>query len=413
MNSAEADTQTVQQRIEAAKPGERIEISKGEYAETLIIDKPIHLIGHEGATFVQTGPDPIITIQSNHVRVENLSLVHTNDSSEATILINGDHNVLHNFQIQTNGYGVYLDKANDNKLSHLKIEGNKHALVRDRQHGMMLKSSHRNEIHHTSIQPVMDGIYLDAANGNHLYHNVVRQSRYGYHLMFTRNTVLEDNESSDNVNGMMIMSTNGTIVNNNTVSHNQQNPQSIGLFMFDVSDVAITNNKILYNRIGIFIDDASNNELKLNLVQGNYVGLQFRNAKENNIHHNSFIANVVQGQAGDSEANSMSHNYWGDHLGLDLSGDGVSDLPYKIDPFFLKLTNGFPPFQLLFQAPGMVFLKQLIHTPVEHQLVDYAPLMINPLLKDDPSVNQMMVLLFSITLFIFSTIIIYLGVKKQ
>jgi len=344
-----------------------------------------------------------------------LNLEYVNDGSEsAAIMINGNSNELKNITIQTNSYGVHLDEANDNKISNLNIVGDQDESLTHRKHGIFVWKSHNNEIHDTRIKHVQDGIYMEDSFENHIYKNTVSKSRYGYHLMFTENTVLEQNESYENVSGMMIMGTDGTVAKQNSLTHNQKNIQSLGLLLFDVKNATITKNNMMYNRIGIFIENASDNEIHVNNVQGNYIGLQFKKADNNNIYHNSFVANVTQGQAEESSNNHINNNYWGDHHGLDLTGDRTSNLAYKVDPFFLNLTSEYPPFQLLFQSPGMVFLEQVIHTPIDQQLIDHSPLMENPFaLNDSESMNQVTVLLFSMSLLIFSTFIMYMGVKKQ
>lgn len=416
-HSTFADKQSIQQQIDQAKPGDTIEIPEGDYDETLTINQPIHLIGTDGVTFTHKGSDPIITIHSDDVVIEHMHLKYTNDDKEASgaIFVEGNHNVLHDIHIETNSYGVHLDGANDNELSNLTINGDQNALFKDRDHGIYVWKSHNNIIHDTRVKHVQDGIYMEQSSNNHVYSNIATHSRYGYHLMFTKNSLLEENESYENVSGMMIMGTDGTVATHNILRHNQENLQSLGLLLFDVTNAMITENDLSYNRIGIFVEDASDNEINHNYVHGNYIGLQFKGAYNNHIYHNTFVANVVPGQAEDSADNNTNKNYWSDHLGIDMTGDGTSDLKYTVDPFFLNITDQYPPFQLLFQAPGMIFLEQLIHTPIEQQFVDQAPLMENPLdmNDEDHSKSQGIVLLFSMTLLFFSSIIIYLGVKQQ
>src|SRR5699024_9197095 len=140
--------------------------------------------------------------------------------------------------------------------------------------------------------------------------------------------------------------------------------------LFDTTSAIVTENKMVNNRIGIFIEDTSENDITLNQIQGNYTGVQMKEAEDNNISYNTFVANVAQGQAKKSTHNHTSENYWGDHLGLDITGDEKSELAYKLNPFFVNITDDYPPFQILFQSPGMVFLEQLISIPTQEQLVD-------------------------------------------
>src|SRR5699024_8286892 len=119
-----AETLSIQQQIDKATAGETIEITAGEHDESIIIDKPIRLVGNEGATLVQQGSDPIITIQTDDAVIENLDLAYANDGSEAAaIFINGDRNELKNINIQTNSYGVHLDDRKSTRLnsSHVSI----------------------------------------------------------------------------------------------------------------------------------------------------------------------------------------------------------------------------------------------------------------------------------------------------
>lgn len=411
-----AQTPTIQQQIDDAEPGETIELSKGEYNESVIINKPIHLIGSDNVMLTQSGTEPVISIEADHVVLENLVIQHTDKTGEsAAILMHGDENSLSNLSIDTDSFGIKLDDAHQNELLKVTITGNKDAEIKNRKHGIDLYKSHNNEITDAYITHVQDGIYVEKSNENKIRGFNISHSRYGAHLMFTRDTLLESNESYENISGMYIMGADGTIAKDNILRDNQDNVRSLGMLLFDTANAEITDNEILNNRIGIFIEDASDNKLASNHVQGNYIGVQLKGAETNDITQNAFIANVVHGQARESTSNNTSENYWGDHLGLDLTGNHLSDIPYNVDPFFLNLTNEYPPFQLLFQAPGMVFLEELISTPIEEQLTDASPLMGNSLVESHKqSKSQFMTaLLFCITLILLSTSIIYLGVKKQ
>ena len=405
------ETGTLQQLIDAAQPGETIQLKAGEYRENLVIDKPLHLMGTDNVTLVNKGARPTLTLEANQVKVENLTIIHEGRDSPA-ILVRGDHNTLHNLKIYTNSFGLRLDEAQHNTMTHLAIEGDKRASFTERKHGIDLWRSHHNEIDATQIKYVTDGIYMEKSKNNRLRGNTVAYSRYGYHLMFTENTLLEANEAHHNVSGMMIMGTVGTVAKHNKLYNNHLNVRSLGLYLFDVKQAHISHNHILNNRVGILIEDSQQNELTQNVVRSNYLGLQFIKARDNHIYQNAFVANVVQGQAEESHHNIVEHNYWGDHVGLDLNGDGTSNLPYSVDPFFLKITDQYPPFQLFFHSPGLIFLENLIHIPFDQQLIDQAPLLANPLIESDKTADTPLItLLVCSALLLISTLLIYQGVR--
>lgn len=414
-NFVAAQEQSIQDRINDAKSGEKIQLDEGVYEEKIVIDQPVHLVGGENTRFIQTSSSPVIIINADHVTLENISIIHEDYNSDSpAILIDSNNNLLRQINIETNSYGIQLNEANDNKLRDVTIIGDKKQEINKRKHGIDLWKSDNNEIAHSSISHVQDSIYIEKSNGTKLFNNQTFNSRYGTHLMFTKNTVLEQNQSYENVSGLYVMGANKPTIKHNTLKNNRENVQSIGLFVFDTTDATIANNQIENNRIGLFIEDAADNRFTFNHVQNNYVGMQFKGAENNVIKNNAFVANVVQGQALDSNNNTTNENYWGDHLGLDMNGQNISSLTYKVDPFFMNVINEYPAFQLLFQSPGMVFLEDLIQVPADVQLVDATPLMTNPLaVTENESSNQLPILLFCLSLLIISTIIIYLGVKKQ
>lgn len=412
---ANADGTSIQQQIDAAEPGEVIVLHEGAYHESIFINKPIHLLGTKDVTLIQRGSEPLITIESDHVTIENMDLEYTNEGRESpAIFMKGDHNVLKHIAVQTNSYGIHLDQANENTIADVSITGEEEGAMKNRKHGIDLWESHDNEIYDNRIEYVKDGIYIEKSNANKIYRNTISDSRYGSHLMFTKNTELKENESTENISGLYIMGADGTVVKHNTLKDNQKNIQSLGLYVFDTTEATITENDVVQNRIGIFIESASDNKLASNNIQGNYIGMQLKRAEHNEIVNNSFLANIVQGQATESFDNHTNQNYWGDHVALDVTGDQISDLTYRIDPFFLNITNEYPPFQLLFHSPGLVSLEQLIATPVDQQLMDPSPLMENSLAgTDHSSAHQGTILLFCVALLTMSIFIIYLGVRKN
>ncbi|MEI3611167.1 right-handed parallel beta-helix repeat-containing protein [Pseudogracilibacillus sp. SO30301A] len=413
--SFKAEATTIQQQINEANPGDKIQLDAGIYIENITIDKPIHLIGEKGVIIQNNSQQPIISIQASNIVLENITLQYqTIENDSPAILIQGTDSALKNLQIDTNSYGIRLDQADNNELSEITINGKKEIPLPNRQHGIDVWKSDNNSIHNTHITDVQDGIYIESSNQTSIYNNYVSHSRYGYHLMFTENTSLEQNESYENISGMMVMGTNGTKVNSNIIKYNQTNVQSLGLYLFDVNNATITQNEIAHNRIGIFIEDSNHNYLSSNNIQSNFIGIQFKRAENNTITRNAFTANVVQGQAEESANNNTNQNYWGDHFGLDATGDKISNLTYEIDPFYLHLTNEYPPYRLLFYSPGMLFLEQLLHTPVDERLVDLSPLMENPLaVASTGTGNQEAVLLCSSILLGMSITIILMGARKQ
>lgn len=413
--TALADEFNLEEEIKRALPHETIEIPDGHYELSLIINKPIKLSGSKDVVFTAKDDAPVFTIISDDVTLSGFTIKSTiDDPDHSEILVLGNYNLLTDLRIETHAYAVRLNKAHYNQLNNLTIKGNQAVNFGQRQNGIDLWGAHFNEIKQSRFSYLQDGVYIESSKYNKISGNKATQSRYGYHLMFTEETELESNESYQNISGMMVMGTKQTQVKNNTLMYNNEGVQALGLLLYDVEGAVVEKNRIAENRIGIFIEDTIDSSLSFNDLQRNYVGLQFKNASKNELLNNSLIANVVQGQADRSADNITNENYWGDHLGLDFSGDGFSDIPYTVDPFFLTLTDSYPPFQLLFQAPGMIFLEQLLHTPTEQWLVDKSPLMKEAVRADRTTKSDStIVLIFSLFLLSISLFTITMGVKQR
>lgn len=411
---SQAESNSIQQQIDKANAGDTLHISEGIYEENIVIDKSITIIG-ENVTLQNDSSDPIISIQADEVVLEHINFQYeSTERGIPAILIQGESNELKQLIIETNSFGIRLDEANNNEISDVTIKGQKEIPLNERQAGIDLWLSNNNSIHHNDITDVEDGIYAESSEGNEIHHNIVTDSRYGYHLMFTKDTLLEHNESYENISGMMVMGTNETKVNENIIKYNQKNVQSLGILLFDEKDTTVTHNDIAHNRIGILLEGSKDNTIASNIVHNNFIGIQFKQAENNTITNNVFTANVVQGQAEKSTDNDTDGNYWGDHVGLDMTGDYTSDIAYEIDPFYLNLTNEYPPYRLFFSSPGMLFLEQLLHTPAEERFTDLSPLMENPLTStSQEEENETNVLLVSSMFLTISIVMIIMGVRRK
>ncbi len=380
--TANTSTKSIQDQIDAAKPGETVLIEEGHYDEAILIDKAIHLKG-QGQVDISSSNHPVITIVADDVQLENLSLTMNKQHKPLPALhIRSHHNTIKHLQIETDAYGIQLDEAHHNTIEYVDITGDKTLPVKERKHGIFIQKSHHNTIQQVVITAVQDGIYIDKSRQTTIRHNDVTNSRYGYHLMFTEKTTVQHNRAAHNMNGLMVMgATNPTIQENTFIDH-QQHSQSLGLLIFDTTEAIVSNNLIQRNRIGILIENAQSNFFSKNTIQANYIGIQLRNATKNTIEQNAFISNLAQGQALESHLNKTNGNYWSDHIGLDITGDQRSNLTYTVHPFWLHITDHLPPLQLLFQSPGMYFLEDMIQTPEKEQLVDKAPLMNHPVTEE-------------------------------
>lgn len=377
----------LQAMIDRAAPGDVLTLDAGVYEGAVLIDKPLTLAAEGEAVLSGGGDGPVVTVRTDGAELVGLTIRDRRARPDsAAVVVEGDRNRLQRLVVETAGTGVQLREADGNKLEQLVINGLSGADVSQATHdsparrgnGIDLWKSHDNLIEGNRISRMFDGIYVESSHGNRIVGNEVTRSRYGYHIMFGDDNRLNGNNGFQNVTGAMVMGAKRTEVIGNTFTKQTESVNAQGLLLFDAFDTVVKNNIIEGNRVGIYVEAAGNNEITDNTVSRNFIGMQLLGADENRLTHNTFIANVAQAQALGSRNNRMEANYWDDFQGIDLTGNGVSNLPYRVNPFFLSLSEKIPPFQVFFGSPGMRFFESLFHHPTELWLKDDRPLLKPP-----------------------------------
>lgn len=385
------------------------------YTGPAVIAKPITIVsvGSE-ALIVNQSDFPVLSLQANGIHLAGLRIrdEQTNPKKPA-ILVTSSGNRIERVHLVTQGGGIYLRQADDNAIVMNRIEG-KHALdLKEayslRGNGIDLLASSRNRIEDNTIIHVHDGVYVESSNDTLVKNNRTEESRYGFHFMFSGNPQLRNNTGSRNVTGAMVMGVERATVKGNRFDKQTDNVNSQGILLFDVHRSEISNNRVEGNRVGFYIENSTENKLMHNEVMSNFIGMQMIHSDGNNMEDNSFVSNVIQAQSSESKNNKLVRNYWDDNEGLDVDGDTFSDMPYEIDPFFLKLTEDIEAYQIFFQSPGLPFLQTLFRADTSNWLKDMNPLL-SPSFEDtqgESEKNRIKMLLLGFLLFSFATIIIY------
>lgn len=369
----------LQQLIDQTPNGGTLILSSAVYEGALTIDKPIW-IKAEGEVQIRNGGDsPVIHIRSDNVHLEGLQVIRDSEEEAAAILVTASETVLKALDIRTRSFGIIIRDGGRNDIRNTRIgwtESGPQATgkVSEKRNGIDLYNSHDNRMIGNEISGMNDGIYMESSHRNVVENNKIDHSRYGIHCMYTDGTVLRGNIGSYNITGAMVMGVKDAEVRDNTFFKQSESVNSQGLLLFDVETSRILHNKVAGNRVGLYIEQSRRNEIRDNEVLQNFVGIQLLESEGNRFSANQFIGNVIEALASNSKDNVLTGNFWDSFRGIDADGDGVSDLPYTINPFFQRLTLATPAFQLFFQSPGMLFLESMYTSGKSEWSVDEAPL---------------------------------------
>jgi nitrous oxidase accessory protein len=422
--SAAAVPSSLQAMVDQAATGSTVTVPAGDYTGPLVINKPLQLEAQGQVKLTGAeGDKPILEIAADGVQLSGFELEDTRQiKTTATILVRSSNNSISDVTIRTRSSGIFLREANHNTLKRITVDwlptGNSktdESFAR-KGNGIDLLKSNDNTITDSKVSGMFDGIYLESSKTGKVMNNRVDHSRYGIHLMFTNDIEVSGNRGFFNVTGGMMMSSEDIVVSSNEFMKQNENVNSQGLLIFDVKRAEIRNNRMEGNRIGMYVEQADSVRFIDNLLLSNFVGLDLVLSENNDFRGNHFFANVTPAQAMVSKNNRVAENYWDNFNGIDFTGQGTSDLPYRVNPFFQTLSSENSVYQLFFQAPGMLFLEGLFQNGSEQWFTDARPLM-KPqgiLYEEGPKAEKGMTLAAAILLLLASLHVIYhWGVKRS
>ena len=129
------------------------------------------------------------------------------------------------------------------------------------------------------------------------------------------------------------------------------------LFQSDDNCVA-EENIIADNVVGVFMEALAQSTFRHNLIAGNDTALKvFSSATGNLFEMNDVVENLspieVIGSRTSNQWNGPgAGNYWSDYEGFDLNGDGIGDVPYRIQNIFEHLEAEMPMLRLYWFSPA-------------------------------------------------------------
>jgi len=375
---------TIQNAIDASRPGDTVFVYNGIYHERVSVYKTILVQGEsrEATVIDADGTGDAINISAKGGIVRGFTI--TNSGSKwmnyagVRIYQVSYCQIVNNNISSNNPYGVILDWAHYNTISHNTISDNWHS-------GMLLTDSHFNTIvgnvgHKNDIaihlvdskastiegNNISDnskyGILLSASDGNSVSNNILKnhiQLLYSNGNSVTDNVGLSDTGSIDllssenNIvsgNDMVIslVLSNLNIIANNTASgstdgiyldsssHNTIADNTAfstsrsGIGLISCSYNAIRNNSILANPIGIYIDESESNAMSGNSVSHNKDGIYLDSSSSNTVSNNTIALNLKGFHLRRASSNSIvDNNISSNHDGIHLDRSNDNTFAYN------------------------------------------------------------------------------------
>lgn len=404
-NLGEKRTPTLQERIDAAIPGDVISLSSGSYAGPVRIDKPLTLDGAGHAEIDGGGSGVVVRVTAAGVVLRGLHITASGvnlSADDAGIHISADEVVVEDCVVEDSLHGIYLHKASRCRIERNVIRGKTVIPSDDRPAELGLGASpadcvlvqarrgngiHQwncrdNRILDNRVSEARDGIYFSFTSGSHCEGNHVFATRYGLHYMYSDDNTISGNVFENNVAGAAIMFSRRFEVRDNRFA-GSEGFRAYGVILQSVEDSRIESNLVERNAVGLSFNQCSRNRVVANRVVRNFIGLRFgSNSDENNFSANLFTRNLHTVElAGDNGTNRWAvagiGNHWGGAALFDPDGDGISNLPHRETDLFGSLRRDFPEVSLLSASPAIGLLRfanQRAALPGLRAVEDPAPL---------------------------------------
>lgn len=348
--------------IQAGQPGDTIRVERGYYAERLVIDKPLSLIGVDRPTLSGENVGDVIRVKAPDITIEGFIVRDSGadlGAQNAGIYVEpgADRIVIRNNDLVYNLFGVWLNKVKDALVIGNLITGKRDLASAQRGNGIQVYNTIGAQIIGNNVSFVRDGIYVDVSHQAVFRGNKIHHVRYGAHYMNSYHNLWEDNESYLNRGGLALMEVRNQVVRNNRAWGNTDH----GIMLRSIQDSVIENNVVAGNSRGFFVYNAEYNIIKNNSVLGNRVGVHlWAGSIHNEVDGNDFIHNREQIRyvaARDEEWGKRQGNYWSNYLGWDADGNGIGDIPYEANDIVDRLTWKHPLFKLLLNSPAVHSLR--------------------------------------------------------
>jgi nitrous oxidase accessory protein len=361
----------LQDAIDKAPTGAILKLPAGVYKGSIVIHKPITIIGKEDGVIIDgEGNGTVITAKGSFITLKNLKIVGSGDRHEkldaAVKLSDGKQCEISHCVIDDCLFGIDMQMVSNSIIANNKITS-KDLDLGLRGDGLRLWYSNDNIVKENSLIKSRDMVVW-YSHGNEIVKNYGRENRYSLHFMYAGKNLIKDNTYELNSVGIFFMySQDSTAVGN--VIKSSLGATGMGIGLKDVSNFTLKNNTVLYNAQGLYIDRSpfepdTHNWIIENHILYNAEALHFHSLSENNVIKENTIMGNIEDVVNDSRGsktneNEIVGNYWDKYEGFDRDGDNIGDTPHKVYQYADQMWVYNPDVKFFYASPVITLLNFL------------------------------------------------------
>ena len=384
--------QTIESALDVANEGDTIEVHGGVYPAPLYIEKSVTLLGIDNPVIDGVGKGSLVIITAPDVHLEGFTIRNSGISiitEDTGIVVQASNVNVVNNRVEDVLYGIYFAAADGGIAQGNYVRCHDLEISR-RGDGMRVWYSKNILLDSNTITNCRDTLiwYTD---GIIIQNNMIDSNLYGLHFMYSDNATIQNNTISNNSVGIYMMYSETIIATDNSILWNR-GASGYGIAFKDSNYISVENNAIIGNQSGLYIDNSPMLPDVITLFKGNFfayndIGVSaLPSVARNAFQSNAFIDNIQQASTlgrGDLLKNMWQvdgiGNYWSDYVGYDSDGDGVGDVPYRVEKLFESLTDEYPLLRLFTYSPASQSLNFAASAfpslRPDPKVIDEAPLM--------------------------------------
>lgn len=391
--SAASAQDALQARIDAAPRGSTVVIDGGTHQGPIVVRGPLTLIGRNRPIVDGRGIGSVVTIEGDGVVLRGFELRNSGrDVTEeaAGIKATGNRHRLEDNIIHDVYFGIHVGGGAGSVVEGNRITpGERHGARPG--HGISVWNLNDGQILRNRIADARDGIYLSFTERVLVSGNQITNCRYGMHSMYSQHATFEHNDATANLLGAALMMSDRLVLRGNRITRHREGSAAYGVLLKDIGDLTAEDNEILSNRIGIYAEGVPSNSAReavftRNLIAGNEVGLALQSTAALTVVGNRIAENLTDVRplgrelaAGMRWSRDGRGNSWGQYRGYDANGDGIGDMPYRLEDAMDALVRKNPLIQAFLYTPAHLAVEAAARMfPLYRQrpvLVDEHPLM--------------------------------------
>jgi parallel beta-helix repeat protein len=300
------DYTSITEAINAANPGDIVQVQSGTYYENVNVTKQITLMGDdtgEGFPIVDAGGrGNAITLSADGIHLERFDVTNSLGSWRniwAGIKVASNDNLILGNRAFNNENGVLLTGSRNNSI----VENN----ATNNLYGIRLDGSLNNTLRDNYIRANTYGLVLDTSEDNNIRNNLATNNYFGVQLNSSTGNILSGNQMHDNTANFGAEGTNHIDTSNLVddkpiyylvgVSDKTIDPSSRAgtIYCIDCNNMTIRDLILDNNFNGIYLYNTTNSTIENSSLRNNSYGAVLVYSSKNIISNNTFLNNRMDG----------------------------------------------------------------------------------------------------------------------